>query len=304
MGHKDPSTDLWILLLPTGRMWTSPTSDAVTTTPTLPRPGPCIDRAPHPPEGQSDTHPGVNMPAFTHLVQTLANAVKFAHQSLCSPKISSLLKAVRWGFLKGCPNMKETLILKYLNPSAAIAKGHMKHPCQGIRSTWPKVTNHAPTPRVPVPIIDAVPIYVQPHIPDPAPAYPGPAYGARMGPHANDDDGYESIANIFCFGVFADKNSGIVYHNLIGLFPFMSFDGSVCFFVLYHYESNAILVTPIAGLDDISIFNLYKKYSEDLTAKGFKPKLNIMDNQATKQIKIFSPKMTASCKWSSRITIE
>jgi hypothetical protein len=65
----------------------------------------------------------------------------------------------------------------------------------------------------------------------------------------------------------------------------MSFDGSVCFFVLYHYESNAILVTPIAGLDDISIFNAGKKYFKDLTAKGFKPKLNVMDNQATKQIK-------------------
>ena len=65
----------------------------------------------------------------------------------------------------------------------------------------------------------------------------------------------------------------------------MSFDGSVCFFVLYHYESNAILATPIAGLDDVSIFNAYKKYFKDLTAKGFKPKFNVMDKQATKQIK-------------------
>ncbi len=65
----------------------------------------------------------------------------------------------------------------------------------------------------------------------------------------------------------------------------MLFDGSVCFFVLYHYESNAILATPIAGLDNISIFHAYKKYFEELTAKGFKPKLNVMDNQATKYIK-------------------
>jgi hypothetical protein len=65
----------------------------------------------------------------------------------------------------------------------------------------------------------------------------------------------------------------------------MSFDGNVCFFVLYHYKSNAILATPIARLDDISIFHAYKKYFEELTAKGFKPKLNVMDNQATKYIK-------------------
>ena len=184
--------------------------------------------------------------------------------------------------------MKETLILKYLNPSTATAKGHMKHPRQGIRSTRPKVKNHEPTPRVPVPIIDAVPIFVQLHIPDPA--YPGPAYGVCMGPRVVDDDGDESIANIFCFGAFVDKNSGIVYHNLTGSFPFMSFNGSMCFFVLYHYESNAILATPIAGLDDVSIFNAYKTYFRYLTAKGFKPELNVMNNQATKHIKKYLTK--------------
>jgi len=46
---------------------------------------------------------------------------------------------------------------------------------------------------------------------------------------SEDED--ESIANIFVFGAFADKNSGIVYHDLTGSFPFMSLDGSVCFFV-------------------------------------------------------------------------
>ncbi len=95
------------------------------------------------------------------------------------------------------------------------------------------------------------------------------------------------MANIFCFGAFADKTSGIVYHDLKGSFPFMSFNGSICFYVLYHYESNPILATPITGLDDVSIYHAYKKYFKELTDKGFKPKLNIMDNQATKHIKKF-----------------
>jgi hypothetical protein len=70
----------------------------------------------------------------------------------------------------------------------------------------------------------------------------------------------------------------------------MPFDGSIYFSILYHYESNAILATPVAGLDDVSIYNAYKKYFEDLTAKGFKPKLNVMDNQATRHIKKFLTK--------------
>ncbi len=72
---------------------------------------------------------------FTHSVRTCANSVKFSHQSLCNPKISSLMKASRKGFLNGCPNISKELVTKYLNPSPATAKGHMKRPKKGIRST-------------------------------------------------------------------------------------------------------------------------------------------------------------------------
>jgi hypothetical protein len=202
--------------------------------------------------------------------------MKFAHQSLCNPKISTLLKAIRPGFLKECPNLSEWLILKYLNPSTATAKGHMKCPRHGIRSTRPKQKKDNTMEPTPVPQIapPVLPIFVPNGIQD-----------VHTGPNVIADDGNESIANIFCFGAFSDKTSGVVYHDLTGSFPLMSFDGSMCFFVLYHYESNALLATPITGLDDVSIFNAYKTYFDVLTKKGFKPKLNIMDNQVTKHIK-------------------
>ena len=47
------------------------------------------------------------------------------------------------------------------------------------------------------------------------------------------------------------------------------------------------MATPIAGFDDKSIFNAYKKNFDELKSKGFKPKLNVMDNQDTKHIKQF-----------------
>jgi hypothetical protein len=63
------------------------------------------------------------------------------------------------------------------------------------------------------------------------PPYNGPAYGATNPTIIEDDqtDFDQSIANIFCFGAFNDKVSGVVYNNLTGNFPFMSLDGSVCF---------------------------------------------------------------------------
>jgi hypothetical protein len=118
----------------------------------------------------------------------------------------------------------------------------MKRPKQGIRSTrktQPKkgdnVINIPTTIRQVAPII--LPFFVEP------PQYKGPAYGARNQVNIIPDD--KSIANVFCFGSFADLISGVVYNDLTRNFPFMSIDGSVCFFVMYHYKTNAILVKAI-----------------------------------------------------------
>ncbi len=107
----------------------------------------------------------------------------------------------------------------------------------------------------------------------------------KHGPNVivNDDD--SSVGNIFCFGAFADKQRGILYNNLTGLFPYMSLEGNVCFLVVYHYKSNAILALTISGFDDNTIFAAYKTQFEFLESKGHKIKLNMMDNQCTKQIK-------------------
>ena len=95
----------------------------------------------------------------------------------------------------------------------------------------------------------------------------------------------ESIANVFCFGAFTDKMTGVVYNDCTGNFPFMSLDGNVCFLVMYHNETNAIFAVPIPGLDSKSIVEAYKKIFEYLVSKGYKLKVNIMDNQATRAIK-------------------
>jgi hypothetical protein len=168
----------------------------------------------------------------------------------------------------------------------------MKQPRHSIRSTCHHPAPMAqPTPPV-LPLFDAIPVY------------PGPAYSVQPGPNVIIDDGDKSIAYIFCFGAFVDRNRGIVYHNLTGLFPFMSFDGSVCLFVLYHHESNAILAMPIAGLDNRSIFTACKTCFKKLIAKEFKQKLNIMDNRATKHVKKYLTKNKCKLQsWSCMITV-
>ncbi len=46
----------------------------------------------------------------------------------------------------------------------------------------------------------------------------------------------------------------------------------------------------IKNLDDHSIYKAYKEVFKTLEAKGYKPKMNVMDNQATKYIQQFLTK--------------
>ena len=112
--------------------------------------------------------------------------------------------------------MSEKLILKYLNPSAATAKGHMKRPRHGIRSTRTRTPVEMTDAREPVEHVPAI-LPVDNALPE----YQHHPSGPNL--IANNVDQF--IANIFCFRAFADKQSGIVYHDMTGSFPFMSFDG-------------------------------------------------------------------------------
>jgi hypothetical protein len=130
-----------------------------------------------------------------------------------------------------------------------------------------------------------------------------------------DNDNDQTIANVFCFGAFADKIFSVVYNDWTSKFPYISLDGNVCFFVMYHYKTNAILATSIPGLDSASILVAYKENFECLESKGYKPKLKVMDNQATKVIKAYlnprnvqlqlvKPKPLCQCRRKSHTNIQ
>ena len=81
-------------------------------------------------------------------------------------------------FLKGCPNLSKELVTKYLNPGPVTAKGHMKRPNKGIRSTQKQVKTKGDSnvPSIPVPVPQAAP-HPLPLFVEPIP-YNGPAYNA------------------------------------------------------------------------------------------------------------------------------
>jgi hypothetical protein len=190
-GYKDPSTDLWVLpITPDAinqeKLRTSQGHNLVSA---QSQAGPSMARAPQFPVSTTPPNKDVDIAMFTkdmdvamftQSVRTCANAVKFSHQSLCNPKISSLMKALRKGYLKGCPNLSKELVTKYLNPSPATAKGHMKRPKKGIRSTTKQVKTKGDltvpsihVPAVPQAASHPLPLFVEPIL------YNGLTYNAR-----------------------------------------------------------------------------------------------------------------------------
>jgi hypothetical protein len=163
------------------------------------------------------------------------NDVKFMHQSLCNPPILSLLKAINAGFLKGALHPTAKTVQKYLMPSPTTSKGHMKQPRKGLRITTPRIKLTPTTAPSPAPLPRPIPI---------VPARYHDMPGLIRNNYSNDSPNHHSfhtvkgapIANVFCFGAFADKVTGVVYNDCTGKFPFMSLDGNVCFFVMYHYK--------------------------------------------------------------------
>jgi hypothetical protein len=178
---------------------------------------------------------------------TKESNVKFTHQSLCNLLKSSLLANIHQGFLHRAPHLTTKAVSKYLPPSSVTSKGHMKRPHKGLRSTTLKIP-HLATPNF---VPDAAMPNLHIEDKDKDDSHDGTLHNFI------DDIENHSLANIFCFGAFADKTTGVVYNNCTGKFPFMSLDENVCFFVMYHYKTDTILATPIPGLDNASILAIY-----------------------------------------------
>ncbi len=203
-GYKDPISNLLSLpMLDSVPTWTSLDAQHQSSI------RPCMIDAPR------------EVAVFLYHCTSKENNVKFMHQSLCNPPKLLLLTAICHGFLRGAPHHSTHAVTKYLPPSPATSKGHMKQPHQGIHSTTPK------TPQLGVPV--TIPDPVMPNLKEFS--NDDDNDDSRNTSHFNliDDIDNHSIANVFCFGAFANKISCVVYNNCTGKFPYMSLDETFVF---------------------------------------------------------------------------
>jgi hypothetical protein len=87
------------------------------------------------------------------------------------------------------------------------------------------------------------------------------------------------------YAVVADQAQ--LYTDLTGKFPVRSSKGNSYVMLYYIYDCNYIKVVPMKSRSASEWVNAYGSIHQELTVKGFKPKLQTLDNEASTDLKNF-----------------
>jgi hypothetical protein len=87
------------------------------------------------------------------------------------------------------------------------------------------------------------------------------------------------------YAVVADQ--GQLYTDLTGKFPVRSIKGNSYVMLCYIYDCNYIKVVPMKSRSASEWVRAYGSIHQELTVKGFKPKLQTLDNEASTALKNF-----------------
>ena len=175
----------------------------------------------------------------------------YFHDTCFSPPVSTFEKAVKNGNYITWPGLPpETKLLRHLTTTINTAKGHLDQERKNLQST-----------KIPYEETETD-----------SDKYPSTPLSSKT---------YECIA---CIEPFEAKEKS--YMDLTGRFPEKSARGNQYLLVVYDYDSNAILVEPIVNRQKATITRAWKTIHDTLSTKGAKPKLYVLDNEASKELKV------------------
>jgi hypothetical protein len=173
--------------------------------------------------------------------------VHYLHKSLFSPKKSALLQAVKNEHLVTWPGLTEDAIHKHLKLTPARAMGHMGHMNQRLQN----ISSTSKTPIEYVPTTDT-----------------------NLGTKTH-----------LVYAVLVYQ--GQLYADLTGKFPVRSSKGNSYVMVCYVYDCNYVKVVPMKSRSASEWVKAYDHIHQELAVKGFKPKLQTLNNEASAALKHF-----------------
>jgi hypothetical protein len=104
-----------------------------------------------------------------------------------------------------------------------------------------------------------------------------------INPSNQESDIDHGIKTQFVYAATID--AGQIYTDQTGRFPVVSSKGNKYIMILYDYDSNAILAQPIKDRTAPELLKAFQIMEHILVARGLKPKLMKLDNEASKLLK-------------------
>ncbi len=86
--------------------------------------------------------------------------------------------------------------------------------------------------------------------------------------------------DMFCFAALAKLITATMYTNLPCALPVRSFKSMQYIFVAYIYDFNATLVHAMPSKNNAAMITTFTKILATLAAHGYKPTLNVTDNES------------------------
>eukprot|EP00804_Cyclotella_cryptica_P000229 CCRYP_016187-RB/>CCRYP_016187-RB protein AED:0.43 eAED:0.43 QI:0/0/0/1/0.5/0.33/3/0/375 len=199
--------------------------------------------------------------ANVHHTSTRAEWIQHLHQACFSPTVSSWCKAIDNDHFLSFPGLSSQAVKKYLPPSTATAKGHMARNHKNIRSTSKTraMLNKSPPKIELVGDMEAIDL-------DPIP------------PEEPD-----ALCDLFIGATIGNLFQNTIYTDLTGQFPAQSYKENK----YPTYGPNAILARAMSSRTNKAMVDAYEDIYQYLQSKGFKPQLNMSDNECSKTVQNF-----------------
>jgi hypothetical protein len=209
-------------------------------------------KIPHADTQTSNTPRSTRQPTMCQCTPTtntgIRRMIKFLHAMAFSPVKSTWIAAIKRGYFTTWPELTTAAVDKHYPQTTATAKGHLDQSRQNTRSTKIKTNDNEP-------------------------------------PTDPTQEPHNAITN----QVFATvEETGRIYTDQTGQFPVRSSNGYRYILVMYHYDTNAILVVPLKTRHGNEILRGYTKLYHHLNERGFRPTTHWLDNDASNALKSFN----------------
>jgi hypothetical protein len=113
---------------------------------------------------------------------------------------------------------------------------------------------------------------------------------------------YHGIKTQFVYAATID--AGQIYTDQTGIFPVVSSKGNKYIMILYDYDRNTILAQPIKDRTAPELLKAFQVMEQALVARGLKPKLMKLDNEASKLLKRTFINRISHSNWFRHIAID